>query len=186
MKRTFILVLTMVVLLSLISISQSKSIPDGFIGLKWGHSLDKMREEKLLYSIKVEDYDPDRITAIVDLRKFNPFPELSIKGIALTFYKDKLYGGSIMLENFKDWDFLSRTLKEKYGDPLIEKMKNAYGNSIGIILIWNFGIGKGVITARFNQVKEEGDISYDFSPKELKDRLSSQEEKERSRVKDKF
>jgi hypothetical protein len=186
MKKIVILLAMVMVLGSLIATSQSKSIPDGFIGLKWGHSLDKMREEMLLYSVKIDDKNPDKAMAIVDLKRFNPFPDLRINGIALSFYKDKLYSGTIIVKNPKDWDFLSKTIKEKYGDPSAEDMKNVYGNKIGIILKWDFGIGIGIITSRFNQAKGEGTISYNFPPKELIDEFSSQEKEDRSKAKDKL
>ncbi|MGD0915707.1 MAG: hypothetical protein ABSB22_04525 [Thermodesulfobacteriota bacterium] len=186
MKRILMLALIMVLLLSTILTSQSKNIPDGFIGLKWGYSLNKMREEMVLSSVDIDKKNPDKVTAIIDQDRFNPFPDLNITGIALGFYKDKLYSGTIVISKYEDWNFLIKTIKDKYGDPSTEEMKNVYGNSIGIVMTWSFGIGGGVITAGFNQAKEEGYISYYFPPKELRDQLSSQEEKERSKVRDKF
>jgi hypothetical protein len=164
MKRILIPVLITVVLSSIIAISQSKNIPDGFIGLKWGHSLDKMREEMLLYRVNIDDKNPDKALAVVDLKRFNPFPDLKINAVILNFYKDKLYGGMIMVKDYKDWNLLSKTMKEKYGDPSSEEMKNVYGKTIGIILKWDFGVGIGMITSKFNQLKNEGTIHYTFPP----------------------
>jgi len=186
MKRALILVLVTVVLLTLITTSLSKSIPDGFIGLKWGHSLDKMREEMLLDRVNIDDKNPDVAMAFINLNRLNPFPDLKRTGIGLNFYKDKLYGGVIMLTNYKDWNLLSNAIKEKYGDFSTEEMKNVYGKRIGIKLKWDFGIGIGIITSEFNQVKDEGTISYFFPPKELMDKLSSQEKMDRSKVKGKL
>jgi len=35
-------------------------MPDGFIGLKWGHSLDKMRDEGLFDRVIINDKNPDK------------------------------------------------------------------------------------------------------------------------------
>jgi len=185
MKRILISIVVMS-LLSLAAISHSGDIPDGFIGLKWGHSLEKMKEEQLLYSVKAIDKNPDRVIALINLKKFNPFPDLKIGTIGLNFYKDKLYGGIVYVTAYKDWNLLSKTLKEKYGDPSIEDMKNVYGKSIGTTLKWDFGTGVGRVASSFNQLKNEGKIHYFFPPKELMDELSSQEEKDQSKVKDKL
>lgn len=188
MKKILILIpaLTAVVLLGIITESQSKDVPDGFIGLKWGHSLAKMKEEMLLYSVKIDDKNPDKSIAIIDLNRFNPFRDLKISGIGLSFYKDKLYGGSILVKNLKDWKLLCDVLKEKYGEAAHEEMKNVYGKTIGVILNWDFGIGVGRITSKFNQLKDEGIIHYTFPPKELMDDYFKEQKEDRGKVKDKL
>ena len=117
MKRILTSILVTALLLAITVTSQSNNVPDGFIGLKWGHSLNKMREEMLLYSVKIDDKNPDKVMAIVDLHRLNPFSDLKIRLIGLDFYKDKLYGGIIMVTGHKDWDLLSKAITEKYGKP---------------------------------------------------------------------
>lgn len=170
----------------LAQVQSKKAIPDGFVGLKWGHSLEKMKEEMLIDRVKVDGKNPNRVMAVIDISKFRPFPDLDISLIGLDFYKDKLYAGIMFLKNYEDWNLLSKTIKEKYGDPSTEEMKNVYGKSIGIILKWEFGVGVGTINAKFNQPKKEGMVHYFFPPKELMNEFSSQDKEERSKVKDKL
>jgi hypothetical protein len=187
MKKVLIPVLFTIVLLNLIaSISSSqpkkKSIPDGFIGLKWGNSLEKMKEEGLLNWVQTGKEIPNHAGAYINLNKFNPYPNLKIKGILLFFYKDNLFGGEIHFVGKEAWNILSETIEEEYGTPQIQDVTNAKGERTAKILRWHYGSGKS-ISSVFYEVEDKGNIQFYFEPKELRDELDLWGEKRRQQKK---
>jgi hypothetical protein len=185
MKKLLLLAMVLGLLVSGLPFSVlAADMPDGFIGLKWGHSLDKMRDEGLFDRVIINDKNPDKQVAWVSTKRFNPLPNLKEYGIILYFYKDKLYAGSIMIKKYRDWNLLTEAIIEKYGTPFAKEMKNVNGNKIGIILDWSFK--NGIISATYNQPKEEGSIYYSFPPKELRDDLLKEKREELNKVREKL
>ena len=129
MKKLILLAMVLGMLVSGLPFSVlAADMPDGFIGLKWGHSLDKMRDEGLFDRVIINDKNPDKQVAWVSTKRFNPLPNLKEYGIILYFYKDKLYAGSIMIKEYRDWNLLTEAIIEKYGTPFSKEMKNVNGN----------------------------------------------------------
>jgi hypothetical protein len=131
--------------------------PGGFMGMKWGESIEQCKEKGLAVDIgKTKDNTTDV------LGKGSSIEEIGV-GVNYSFYKNKLYFVTASIWGDKDFNSLKFALTDKYGKPKSsEPLKNIYGHSIGVKLQWD--ISDVIIELQYNSAKNEGNLSYAYKP----------------------
>jgi hypothetical protein len=133
--------------------------PDGFMGMRWGESIEQCKEKGLFVEI-VERWVKDNITIVIG--KGSSIGEIGV-GVNYFFYNNKLFTVDAKFWGESDFGSLKSALIDKYGkSESIESLKNVYGGVVGIELKWE--MPKVFINCKYNLVKKEGTLSYVYKP----------------------
>lgn len=131
--------------------------PDGFMGMKWGESIEQCKKKELF--VKEELVKGNLIKVI---GKGSSIGEIGVE-VFYFFYKDKLYSVTAKFYGEEDFESLSIALKDKYGKPKLEEpLKNIYNNKIGSRFMWE--MPNVIIDFSFNFLKGVGELNYSYKP----------------------
>jgi len=158
MKKTFTYSLwTILMFAGLISLSFAVEQPDGFMGMKWGESIERCKEKGLFLKIRKEQYN----FAIV-VGKDSSIGKIGV-GVDYFFYKNKLYSVITKFLSENDFNSLTLLLKEKYGEPKsTETSTNIKDQLIGVEYEWE--IRDVMIGLMYDAAKKEGILYHAYKP----------------------
>jgi len=148
---------TILMFAGLISLSSAVEQPDGFMGMKWGESIERCKEKGLFLKIRKEQYN----FAIV-VGKDSSIGKIGV-GVDYFFYKNKLYSVITKFLNENGFNSLTLLLKEKYGEPKsTETSTNIKDQLIGVEYEWE--IREVMIGLMYDAVKKEGILYHAYKP----------------------
>jgi len=148
---------TILILAWLISLSFAVEQPDGFMGMKWGESIEQCKEKGSFVKIRME-----KGYVIIVVGKDSSIGKIGV-GVHYFFYKNKLYSVFTKFLGENDFHSLILLLKEKYGEPKsTETATNIKDQLIGVEHEWE--VRDVMIGIKYNGTKKEGILYYTYKP----------------------
>jgi len=131
--------------------------PDGFMGMKWGESIEQCKEKGLFVKIGPTG---DNVTMVIG--KGSMIGDIGVE-VHYFFYKNKLVAVAAQFDGEKDFNSLLMALKEKYGEPKSEgPLNNGYGAKIGIKINWE--LSNVAINIKYILIGGDGRLTYSYKP----------------------
>ena len=148
---------TILIFAWLISLSFAVEQPDGFMGMKWGESIERCKEKGLFVKIRMEKGN----FAIV-VGKDSSIGKIGL-GVDYFFYKNKLYSVFTKFLGGNDFNSLTLLLKEKYGEPkATETATNVEDQLVSVEYEWE--MRDVMIGLKYNAVKKDGILYHAYKP----------------------
>jgi len=148
---------TILIFVWLISLSLAVEQPNGFMGMKWGESIEQCKKKGLFVKIRMEQ---GNVTMVVG--KDSSIGKIGV-GVHYFFYKNKLYSVFTKFLSENDFNSLILLLKEKYGEPKsTETSTNIKDQLVGMEHAWE--MRDVIIGIKYNGIKKEGILYYTYKP----------------------
>ena len=139
------------------SLSFAVEQPDGFMGMKWGESIERCKEKGLFVNIRKEQGN-----FITVIGKDSSIGKIGVK-VDYFFYKNKFYRAFAKFLIDDDVNSLILYLKDRCGEPKsTETSTNAKDQLIGLEYEWE--IRDVMIGLMYDAVKKEGILYYVYKP----------------------
>ena len=158
MKKIIIYsLLTILIFTWFISLSLAVEQPDGFVGMKWGESIERCKEKGLFLKMRKEQGN-----FITVVGKDSSIGKIGVR-VDYFFYKNKFYRAFAKFLIEDDVNSLILNLKERCGEPKsTETSTDAKDQMISLEYEWE--IRDVMIGLMYDAVKKEGILYYVYKP----------------------